>query len=830
MINIQGYIVDHWLGKMDEDHPVLTVYDPSEQYAELLPLASDRGWTVIDTRTHMLESHMAACDAWVSLPDTPSKRILIYRKKDVPTNNNQRITEPYIGLAQVNSENFPFGPKDQYINLCKAFLHGKEDAVDKLFHEQDVPSFSTINTLLDGASYPELEAFTKGKSLIEITVNLLSKDNADNYLWVNEWNTFATTHYPNIDTNGASLDEIQEKLWQYLLFSEFVLDLPGKLPTALQSVAYAPIEKRDVIYNVCKAIRNSNSLRPVYVEQAQNISKRLQLDQAFASAQDLGKIVTFAFENRVEYQAYLEALNAGDFATATSRFEQNQRNSLWYESDKEVATFWNLVAENEQMQKSMRNIPAKMDSLSDVVNWYAEDGYNVDLAFRRYQTLLLKNDFESEYINSLTKYVHAHYRSFTEHNQEVYQNLLYGANTTKIDVACNISFWNSCVAPLISKKKRVAIIMADAFRYEMGKELEQALSGSYSVICSPSVAFIPTVTRFGMAALLPNAEEKMKLDVVNDKLQATFNGKIVELPADRINYIKENVPTHVKVQDIPNAQFIEGEIENDTNLLIIRSVKIDTSGESIQSEGLSAMETEQRSFSRRAAALRKAGFDHLFVVADHGYMIQPKWREGDFVEKPVGTYVLEERRCLAGDIADKPTSMTFTAEDLRIQANVKKFAFAKGYGVYTSGKTYFHEGLSLQENIVPVVSVALNTKAKTENQTKVELKYRGKKEGVVRTLMVKIEISLNSNSLFTPGASLRISITNKDGKICGEPIKSSYYDDFNELINIPQDTASIYQSIELIEDQAVGDITITVYDAETNMTKDQITLQTDFDF
>ena len=48
-MDIQGYIIDHWLGKMSAEKPVLVIYDRNALYHSVLPLAEEKGVKVIDT-------------------------------------------------------------------------------------------------------------------------------------------------------------------------------------------------------------------------------------------------------------------------------------------------------------------------------------------------------------------------------------------------------------------------------------------------------------------------------------------------------------------------------------------------------------------------------------------------------------------------------------------------------------------------------------------------------------------------------------------------------------------------------------------------------------
>ena len=59
---------------------------------------------------------------------------------------------------------------------------------------------------------------------------------------------------------------------------------------------------------------------------------------------------------------------------------------------------------------------------------------------------------------------------------------------------------------------RVAYILVDALRFEMGVELKNLLQGSEDLVLRPAIAALPTITLVGMAALLPGASARF--DVV----------------------------------------------------------------------------------------------------------------------------------------------------------------------------------------------------------------------------------------------------------------------------------------------------------------------------
>mgnify|MGYP000895390129 CR=1 FL=1 len=67
--------------------------------------------------------------------------------------------------------------------------------------------------------------------------------------------------------------------------------------------------------------------------------------------------------------------------------------------------------------------------------------------------------------------------------------------------------------PLIKSGKKTVYFLADALRYELAAQLEKRLSrAKFDVKLEQSLAYIPTVTKYAMAALMPFASKKLKLN------------------------------------------------------------------------------------------------------------------------------------------------------------------------------------------------------------------------------------------------------------------------------------------------------------------------------
>lgn len=817
-MDIQSFILDHWLSKFTAEKPVLTIYDELGIYSEIISLAEKKGIKVFNTTKGLLHSRLSASRFWCKELDlNKNSRMIIYRKKKMPSNNNEWVEEPFASFSKVGVI-FPLGPQDEYKNLCLQFLPNKKDEINNLF-KTETPSFDLINKLLDGSFYPELEQFTDGNDVSGITIGLLQQKNSKNMNWQNDWASFAQIHFPNLDYTGISLNEIQIKLWTYMLFSEFVFDLPQKLPDSLKTVAKAPDEIKENIYKVCKEIRNRVDFRETYVIYANKIAEQLNLAELFSKSKHLGDRITFSFENSVEFDRFITHLKDRDYLKAKELYEKNIKD-LWYQEDSNVKSFWNLANYALILLECLSSPPTNVSFSGNVVDkqtnsnfkqlveWYANTGYKADYAFRRYHTVLKNITANFKQIKELTEYINNSYREFTGIAVELYQNKI--KELIKINDLRN----QSCIEkvyPALKEGKRVAFFMVDALRYEMGKALAESLEHSFSerVSISPKISYLPSITSFGMANHLGNINIQLKSDI----LEPFIDSKIISYPEQRINYLKEK--TSVEVQDFELDKFDSTAIESNTRLLVIRSTTIDVEGENNKLNGLATMESELNSLRKAIAECKNLKFDLAVIVADHGFMLQPSFKAGDQINKPFGNnIILEKSRLLAGNINESEDTITFLPSELGSTIPSNKLSYAKAFTTFKKGEVYFHEGLSLQENVVPLICIELQDNKKKQTY-RISLNY---KKDTIRTYRPLIDIMAEFENLFFEDVSIKLKITDEKGNIIGKAETSSFLDELSQLIVIPSNCAKIRQPISIDEEYHGNIINITALDSETNMT------------
>src|SRR5690606_15423301 len=124
---------------------------------------------------------------------------------------------------------------------------------------------------------------------------------------------------------------------------------------------------------------------------------------------------------------------------------------------------------------------------------------------------------------------------------------------------------------------RVAYVLVDAMRYEMGVELARQLEGATDLTIRPAIAAMPTITPVGMAALLPGASASFSVVEHKGKLAASISGTTMSVLSERLKFLKAKV---ADVVDIPLGTLLSispsklKKSIGDASLVVVRSQEI----------------------------------------------------------------------------------------------------------------------------------------------------------------------------------------------------------------------------------------------------------------
>jgi hypothetical protein len=307
-----------------------------------------------------------------------------------------------------------------------------------------------------------------------------------------------------------------------------------------------------------------------------------------------------------------------------------------------------------------------------------------------------------------------------------------------------------------AQPKPVAYFFVDAMRFEMGVELAERLPKSVEVSVRPAVCALPSITPIGMAALQSGASSSFSVVEQAGTLGVRIDGAFLPDLAARKKFAASRVPRLVDValdellslQPSRLAKKIEG-----AQVIIVRSQEIDHAGEhGFTFQARQVMDTVIDNLARAIRKLAAVGVEHSVLTADHGHLFFPSDRDASMrIDAPGGNEVDLHRRCWIGRGGTTPAGCArVTASALGYDSDLD-FVFPIGTAIFKAGGdlAFHHGGPSLQELVIPVVTVRMKTRP-PERSTLGPVTATGLPDAVTnRIFSVTIQLDGKNLSLFS---------------------------------------------------------------------------------
>ena len=406
-------------------------------------------------------------------------------------------------------------------------------------------------------------------------------------------------------------------------------------------------------------------------------------------------------------------------ADAITETVEKRRTHCWYER---YENFYEGILQTAQMQRFCHQNSAAYHIASHEAFWkaYCENFYKMDQYYRRFNLAFGKNLKEdSTPLDDL-------FNNIADHVERLYKNNYLSALSAQWQILTKDEFSRSARLPGITRQEdfymtfaqriadtgqRVFVIISDGLRYEVAEELQRQLQRDTKGTSELKAvqAVFPSVTRFGMAVLLPH-----------EKLQLSDTGA---LSCDGVSPDKtENRDKILKKYHPGNAAFISSDLLLKMNQKSRREAIADARCVYIYHNTIDALGdkpvTENRVFDACEDAVQEIkklvkmivnelSGTNIFITADHGFLYtrQPleAWDKTD-KGKVTGNvidighrYVIAEPDCRADQMQRIPLNyLNSTLVGFTPPANVR---IMTGSG----GMNYVHGGISLQEFVVPVI-------------------------------------------------------------------------------------------------------------------------------
>ena len=274
------------------------------------------------------------------------------------------------------------------------------------------------------------------------------------------------------------------------------------------------------------------------------------------------------------------------------------------------------------------------------------------------------------------------------------------------DLPLQTNFYRYKVAPAES---RVYVIISDALRYEVAAELAAELrrETQSKVELNALQGIFPTITKFGMAALLPH--KKLSVELKSGRLSVLADGVPTEA-GNRDKLLKTANPNSIalKYKDIINMKRAErGALVRGMDVVYIYHDAIDEAGHS-----------ETSVFSACAAAILEIknmvriitgefSGTHILITSDHGFLYTYNpLREDDKVDKTSESDKdIEIGRRYA--IMRKDAAPEYLLPVKFLDGDTEYNAFSPlgsmRIKMKGGGLNFVHGGISLQEMVVPLI-------------------------------------------------------------------------------------------------------------------------------
>ena len=259
---------------------------------------------------------------------------------------------------------------------------------------------------------------------------------------------------------------------------------------------------------------------------------------------------------------------------------------------------------------------------------------------------------------------------------------------------------------------KVYVIISDAMRYEVAASLAEQLQRETQakVNLKSMQGIFPTITKFGMAALLPNKALSVEMKSgKTERLAVLADGQSTEAPnRDKLLKAADSASVALKYKDIIGMKRADRQaLIKGMNVVYIYHDTIDEAGH-LESSIFTACDTAIEELKNMVRIIANEwGGANIIITSDHGFLYtHSPLTEDDKVDKTTeGDQDVEIGRRYA--IMQKGAQPQYLLPVKFLGGDTAYDAFAPRESIRIKmkggGMNFVHGGISLQEMVVPVI-------------------------------------------------------------------------------------------------------------------------------
>lgn len=254
---------------------------------------------------------------------------------------------------------------------------------------------------------------------------------------------------------------------------------------------------------------------------------------------------------------------------------------------------------------------------------------------------------------------------------------------------------------------RRAVIVTDALRLDLARDLAGALGAELT----PVFSTIPTITPFGMTALLPLAAEDVAVAFEKGVVLTTREGTKVSTRDGRKELLARRDRRDERVAFMDLEALLRGEDPPDAGIVVVFDDTIDSQGHEVPEELPGLAEALVGKLRRAAERLHERGVAEVHVVTDHGFLLLPADLVDGLGRPEVGVSQVMRRE--ARWCALKPGAPVEGLLRFRLPFGSEEIllGFPRGVRTFVAASEFLHGGISVQECVIPHVVSRVDVEA-----------------------------------------------------------------------------------------------------------------------
>jgi hypothetical protein len=833
-MSIREYFRDEVFTKRAADAGCLVIYDPARHYRDIVRGMESASCRVLDAGSSVIEQREAAMTALRDLGDGKIQRFVLWVPARKPEADAEYQGNPFSVFGRIGAE-FPSGDGDDFASLCRKAKPDHVVEINKLFAEGE-PNFETIDALDKGGSWPKLKTLLAANSPKEIIIGLLSpgpvQDAAlkSDPTWADEAREFIErTLGHKLKTRGQTRQSIGDELWRLVTFSELVFDSSGEIPASLSLVPRADTAAKALVFEVCDELRKHQDHKQSYLTKALEIEEELALPERAKTMIHLGHRDTFAFEERHFLSRFIDALLARKTDEARGILNSRQK-SIWLSNEDRLIEW--TVAERalDLIEAAENHTQPTFQNLEAIIHAYASSWRELDRRHRELEQAAAECEGEHDALERLIAAARLSYLKVAGGIQAEFVRLVQTDGWPASDgrLFSNTQVFDREVAPLLDAGQNVAYFLIDSLRYELAVELQKQLSEKHAVNLYTVCAQLPTYTEVGMASLMPEADKALSLKKKEGKLVTTLDGGVATTPTARFAYLrskKGDLCVDISLDELVGLRR-KLKLPEKTRLLVVRSRDIDAIAHESPQQVLQVIPNLIRLIMKGIGRVEALGFKKAVIATDHGFILFHEQEAGNVAPKPPGNWLVEKSRCLLGQGEADASNIVFAREHVSIRGEFEHYAAPKTLVPYARGSLYYHEGLSLQECVLPCLCVTMKVRSAKKQLPELQISYRQGKTNQITTRRPVIDIGWNQMETFADEHEIEIIIEAVDqkGNAIGWVSSGQTLNPATQGVRIrPGDKFGVGLRME---DQFAGNFTVRALDPATQTVITQVALKT----